>query len=522
MKNIPNVSQEAGCLANAAADKLHTHIYPESISIANDVVFAMVRDGTEKQLIVIADNAQKISDFAGVGHNMSLENTAVNIAICPLTHANALAVRKHLPFTAPITTGMQKTIGMGDRLGIATPGHVLAVKNSAMKPVFALQSIREMTRTKRTPDEVIDAACWGVLQAGYREGYGADADHLKNTKDIDVCFDSGYKYYTVDPGDHVDASADDVSADELAEKFAGLPWNALETRPTECLARYARDDIKLKASDGDFELPISREDVLRAAVKYGKAIVHVVTMYRHLQRLSGAGAFDYEISVDETATPTSVAEHYFVAAELKRLQVNWCSLAPRFVGDFEKGVDYIGDMDYFRSEFARHVAVAQHLGPYKMSLHSGSDKFRIYPTVAELAGDMVYLKTAGTSYLEALRSLTQVDPDLFLEILDFARQHYLQDKMTYHVSADLQKAVNPHNIDRDNPNDPGKNNLSAVLDQFDTRQVCHVTFGSVLTAESQNNGILFRDRILKSLKSDEKVYYQNLQDHLGKHIAPFR
>jgi hypothetical protein len=136
-------------------------------------------------------------------------------------------------------------------------------------------------------------------------------------------------------------------------------------------------------------------------------------MYRYIAGRLGKGRFEFEVSVDETEMPTSPEEHWYIAGELKRLGVRWVSLAPRFVGRFEKGVDYIGDPGVFAAEFARHVAIAQALGPYKISLHSGSDKLTVYPIVAQLSRGLVHVKTAGTSYLEALRTVAQVDPAFF-------------------------------------------------------------------------------------------------------------
>ena len=126
---------------------------------------------------------------------------------------------------------------------------------------------------------------------------------------------------------------------------------------------------------------------------------------RHLVQAAGTRPFELEVSVDETDQPTSHAEHIYIASELKRLGVNWVSLAPRYVGRFEKGVDYIGDLAAFETDFAGHAAIARQFGPYKLSLHSGSDKFSIYPIAARLTGGLVHLKTAGTSYLEALRTI---------------------------------------------------------------------------------------------------------------------
>ena len=142
------------------------------------------------------------------------------------------------------------------------------------------------------------------------------------------------------------------------------------------------------------------EAVLRAAAKYGRAVAHTVRLYRRIERTMDGRGFDFEMSVDETDSPTSLAEHVFIASELRRLKVRWVSLAPRYVGTFEKGVDYIGNLPEFEASLTGHAAVARAYGPYKLSLHSGSDKFSIYPIASRLAGDRVHLKTAGTSYLE--------------------------------------------------------------------------------------------------------------------------
>ena len=98
------------------------------------------------------------------------------------------------------------------------------------------------------------------------------------------------------------------------------------------------------ALDG-LTLDLNEADVLRAAVKYGAAVVHSVMMAREIARPARRRPLDLEISVDETATTTSHVEHVYIAHELKRLGIAFVSLAPRFVGRFEKGVDYIGDLE---------------------------------------------------------------------------------------------------------------------------------------------------------------------------------
>jgi hypothetical protein len=212
-----------------------------------------------------------------------------------------------------------------------------------------------------------------------------------------------------------------------------------------------------------------------------------------------------EVSVDETETPTSPEEHLFIAAELKRLGVEWVSLAPRYVGGFEKGTDYIGDLDTFDRELAKHAAIARFLGPYKLSIHSGSDKFSVYPLFARHAGELVHLKTAGTSYLEAVRAIGGVDPAFFRDILALALERYDTDRATYHVSAERDRVPDPYGLADDQ--------LAAVLDTFDGREVLHVTFGSILDAYGQ--------RLLETLNRYEEAHYAALEAHFERHLAPF-
>jgi len=499
----------AGLLA-AAAD---LEVYPSSITGCDKVIYFLARSRYDKHLGLAYDATHPppaAEDFEGTTEVRQLEDIEVAIKLCPYSHDNAEAIRRYLPFTAPRCLGVVPSFGLGDRLGLATPGHIRAVRGSGLHPLFAQQSIREMTRTGRTPEDVLDDATWGVLQEGYRDGFGADADHLKSIEDINACA-AGFTLFTIDPGEHVDDAAEGASADQLAKKLRDLPWDALESSPTDCRAAYLSK--KFSVSD-DLTLELGEEGLMRAAAKYGAAIAHTARLYRHLAERKGAEPFELEMSVDETATPTSPFEHYFVAGELKRLGVKWVGLAPRFVGEFEKGVDFKGDLSAFEESFAQHVAIARALGPYKLSIHSGSDKFSIYPIAARLAGDLVHVKTAGTSYLEALRVAATVAPELFREILDFACEHYEQDRASYHVSADLARVPRAaHHKDSE---------LAQLLEQPDARQVLHVTYGSVLTAKKPDGGYRFRERLLQTLRDNEEVHLRMLARHLGRHIEPFK
>jgi hypothetical protein len=483
-------------------------LVPASLVTQPEGQFALRVRGSERDLVIAASGAANwLDQFEGE----RLESNGRTLVIGPRSPRNASALRKHLPWLVPAPLGLRTSAGLGDRLGLATPGHIRAVRavGGRIAPVFAQQSIREMTRTGRSPQGVMDDALWGVFGEGWRDGFGADADHLKTTADIDACVAAGFTFFTIDPGEWVDGAADRASTREVDAAIDRLPWDVLEASRASVFRRFADRTFDID----DFAVQLDAETLARAAAKYGRAVAHVVRMYRHLVAVMADRPFELEVSVDETDTPTTHAQHYYIAAELTRLSVAWVSLAPRFVGRFEKGVDYIGDLAEFERDVARHAAIARELGPYKLSLHSGSDKFSIYPIAARHTRGLVHLKTAGTSYLEALRTVASADPRLFREIYAFAREHYERDRATYHVSAALSRAPAA--------DAPSATDLAGLLDQFDAREILHVTFGSVLTDTISGGERRFYGRVMEVLHSHPDAYAANLEAHFIRHLRPF-
>ena len=471
-------------------DHSSTNVYPDSVVLHDETTYSLVKNRSlsAKQLVVKGD----LSGFIG---QISADNTQIT---CSLTPENAATIRQRLPWLNAVPLDLKTSAGMGDRLGLATPGHVAAVKGTGIAPIFAQQSVRENVRTGRKPQEVMDDAMWGVFQSGWQEPWGADADHLKLPEYLDEFASAGYTFFTVDPGDHVDQAADNASLSALRESAKSLPWDRLKTTAKDMVKSFTSQNYNLEG----ISLAFDEETILRAAVKYGRAVAHSYLMFQGLKAIHGTRPFDFEVSVDETATPTSIPEHFYIAHELKRLGVHWISLAPRFVGRFEKGVDYIGDLSELDRTIGQHAAIMRSFGSYKLSLHSGSDKFSVYPIAAKHTRGLVHLKTAGTSYLEALRVIASVDSQLFMKIYEFARNRYETDRASYHVSAELAKT----------PSHPGIEDLPKLLDQFDARQVLHVTFGSVLDH--------FRKELYEVLRTNEEDYYLVLKKHFRKHLNP--
>jgi len=417
-----------------------------------------------------------------------------------LTTENAAILRDLFPWLNPVplepeapTATRRTSFGFGDRLGLATSGHIQALRaaspSSAIAPIFAQQSVRENTRTGRTPQQVMDDALWGVFQEGWRLPWGADADHLKQPGDLPPFIAAGYTFFTIDPGEYVDSAADRDSQEALQAKIAAQPWQEILPREESSSPSNLAQEFQSFCAANNLECAGDELALatLRAQAKYGGAVIHIVHMFRALQILK-PGLFDFEASVDETATPTSILEHYYIASQLKRFGVRFTSLAPRLPGQFNKGVDYIGDLAVLEAEIEKHVAVMRHVGGYKLSLHSRSDKFSVYPILARHAGSAVHVKTAGTSYLEALRVAAQLDPPFFRQLLELARQRYATDRQSYHVAAEQERLPAPAAI-------PDAS-LPGLLDDFHVRQALHVTFGSALAY----------DRVLVS--------------HFKRHLAP--
>jgi hypothetical protein len=415
-----------------------------------------------------------------------------------------------------VTLGLSPSFGFGDRIGLATPGHVAAMdrSGSGIEPIFPQQSIREMARTVRTPEQVMGDALKGAKAAGWSGKIGADADHLKTRQDVDVTAAVGFTFFTIDPSGHVDAHADDHDEVTLRQKYAEIMDDV------GWLDRYRGKSIGLATGT---TVDIDELACLRAGVKYGRAINNAIALARHIQEVhEGEGRdFEIELSVDETEQPTTLAEHYIIADRCLSEGMKLVSLAPRYIGDFEKGVDYKGDVEALEKSLRDHAAIAEMLGPYKLSLHSGSDKLSMYPALARATKGKFHVKTAGTSYLEALRVVAIHDEPLFRRIIDFARGRYETDKATYHVSATLDSAppasevFDATELERlylerwaDVPNGLG---FTAP-----GRQILHCTFGSTLTDPTLG------PEVKGVLERHVDTYTEVLADHFARHLEALK
>jgi len=468
-----------------------TRIYRRSLHAREGILSFIAAIGREKCLYQAAEKS-----FTSVFQGTRIAVGGISLHKAPFTPENAGHLHEAFPFTAPISLrGRKTTIGCGDRLGLATPGHIRAVAPYDASPVLAQQSMRELILTGRDYSGIVSDTSFLVFQEGFESGYGADGDHLKTIKDIDVALAAGMPMITLDLTEVMNPLPGSWSSAKVDEEFARLDA-ATRKHVTET---YAGRTFDLAGCS----VTVEAAEAKRCALMYGKALDFSRDVDRHLKEKRG-NRYDLEISIDETTTPTLPAHHLFIANELLRRDVAVSSLAPRFIGEFQKGIDYIGDVGEFERQFTVHCAIARALGGYKVSIHSGSDKFAVYPAIGTHTGMRVHLKTAGTSWLEAVRVIARVNPVLFRTMLSAAYDAFPAASKLYHITANIGAIPAAETVQ--------DANLESYLDASDSRQLLHITYGGLL------NDPRIRGGFFTTLADNEELHYDMVAKHIGKHI----
>lgn len=472
--------------------------YFTSLCSQSGLFYVLIRTGDNKKLAIIGEKEALLKDpFIGkiFDHTPSLK-------LCDLSPENTLCLMELFPFTKPVSLlNYPATIGAGDRLGLATPGHIRAVRKFKARPVFAQQSVRENGRTKRNFKEVIADAAWSVFQENYCNGYGADGDHLKSLDEVRLALDAGVSMITLDLSEKLNFEALSMPNEAVERRFR----EEVDPGDAKVLLHLLLDkEFTFRGASGELSIRFSEEEVKKNVLLFHQAIDFSEEVYQLIMKRTGRkNLIDFEISVDEIPFPTPPETHLFLMIVLRHRGVRIESLAPRFIGEFQKGIDYRGEVQAFRKQFYHHTLIAQHYGNYKLSIHSGSDKFSIFPHVGEIAGGKVHLKTAGTSWLEAVRLIALKAPSLFKEMVRTALSAFKEASKLYHVTTDLSRVPKPENLD--------DQRLSELLDEENSRQLLHITYGFLLNSPS-------RGAFFKTLIEHEEDYWSLLEHHIEKHL----
>jgi hypothetical protein len=305
------------------------------------------------------------------------------------------------------------SFGIGDRFAHQAKAQLRACmlaseRGAEVIPVWN-KSHREHTTVGSEPASVRTAADAAVRELGWKRPYHVDADHIR--LETVGGFLSSSDFYTIDVADAIGRPADAAAVQAFAEHHPDL------SRGLEI------------AGIGE-PFSISRPDIERIAGKYLRAVQEAGKIYRHIAAAKGEGRFITEVSMDETDRPQTPPELLVILAALADEGVPLQTIAPKFTGRFNKGVDYVGDLVQFEKELQQDLAViAFAVRKYglpanlKLSVHSGSDKFSIYAPIRQALarfGAGVHLKTAGTTWLEEVIGLAEAGG----EGLDLAKEIY--------------------------------------------------------------------------------------------------
>ena len=331
------------------------------------------------------------------------------------------------------------TIGVGDRFAHQAKAQLQAFQRAAAQGVAVVpvwnKSNREHSFIGSEPQSVFAAAQAAVKALGWTQGWHVDADHIR-LETVDrflACSD----FFTIDV------------ADSIGKPAAAAEVAAFVTRHPELVGT-----VSIAGVSAPFTT--TRADVERVAAKYLLAVQDAGKIYRYIAGKKGEANIIAEVSMDETDAPQTPPELLIILAALADEKVRAQTIAPKFTGRFNKGVDYVGDLAQFEREFNDDLAVIAHAvaryglpANLKLSVHSGSDKFSLYPIIRRAlarTGAGVHLKTAGTTWLEELIGLAEAGGDglaLAKEIYAYALAHVDELCAPYASVIDIDRAKLP-------------------------------------------------------------------------------
>ena len=371
------------------------------------------------------------------------------------------------------------------------------------------KSNREHSIIKSKPDDVRAEADAAVAALGFTGSYYVDADHI-GLKTVDAFIPSS-DFFTLDVADFTGKAADP----EGVEAFL------------RAVRRYI-GSLSIPGIERPFDL--TEKTVRGAAAKFLLAVQEAGRIYRHVEERKGRESFVTEISVDETDTPQSPVELFLILAMIAEERIPIQTIAPKFTGRFNKGVDYVGDLAQFEKEFEddlsvisfaiREFGLAETL---KLSVHSGSDKFSIYPIIKRQIKKHdggLHVKTAGTTWLEEVIGLAESGNEgleFVKEVYAQAREHYAELVAPYSsvIDIDQDKLPNPKSVmgwSSREYTDALRHVESSPQYNPNFRQLLHVGF-KVAAGLGQ--------RFTGALEANEEIVGRNVtQNLLERHLQP--
>jgi len=474
-------------------------IYPNSFHFeGNNLIYFLVKNSQKKFLGIcgIKNNLSKAGFSDTVEKDIILENNDLIIRLYSKNRGNFIKLVNNIPVLLPSPLNKNTSFGFGDRLGLATPGHIRVInKYKNILPVFAQQSVRELNKTNRNFKNVIEDAVWNIFQEGYNGKWGADADHLKDKKYFKDAIDAGFTMFTLDTSDVLNEKVLSMSSSDI---------NNCYDLDSEFIKDIRKRYVGKKYKVGDYSIIFDEDNITRIGLIYGKALDFTLEIFNFLKE--NVNSFDYEISFDETNSITTPEAHFFIASELNRRNIKFSSLALKFPGKFEKGIDYLGDLEEFEKSIKIHGEITKEIGNYKLSLHSGSDKFSIYSAFFKYTDGIFHIKTSGTSWLEALHVVSICNPKLFRKVYEIAAENFEENKKAY--SMNLNYMDIPKSLDN-----LADKELKDIVYNKIIRQPLHIAYGQILEEKGEE--------IYNLIFNNEELHNSFVENYLKKHFKTF-
>jgi len=405
------------------------------------------------------------------------------------------------------------SIGIGDRFAHQGKAQLDALIKAKEQGVFIVpvwnKSYREHAIIKSVPGDTRNEADESVNACGWKDAYYVDADHI-GLKNVDDFMESS-NFFTLDVADFISEAPDGKDLQEFINKQD----------------KYIRM-LDIPGIDESFQIRV--EIIEKTAHKFLYAIKEAGKIYRHIESVKGKEAFVTEVSVDESNEPQTPIELFFILSAVAEEGIPAQTIAPKFTGRFNKGVDYVGDLQQFTKEFEEDIAIINFAikefslpANLKLSVHSGSDKFSIYPPIREALQKFdagLHLKTAGTTWLEELVGLAVAGGDG----LDIAKEVYKKAYLRFDelckpyaavIDINKDRLPSPKAVDRWDEETYAatlRHDQKCELYNSDFRQLLHI--GYKIAAEMGS-------RYLDGLVKHEKVIAENVTENIyERHLKP--
>lgn len=422
-----------------------------------------------------------------------------------------LTEKDYLPERVILLELERFSFGVGDRFAHQAKAQLRAFQLLAndgidVVPVWN-KSNREHSFIGSEPRSVREAAEAAVEELGWKRPWHVDADHIR-LETVDRFLEPS-DFFTIDVADSIGQSAPDADVRTFVSRHQNLVG-------------------ELMLPEMAHPLQLGQEELIAVARKYLGAVTRAGEIYRYIASRKGEENFIAEVSMDETDAPQTPLELLIILVAMADQKIALQTIAPKFTGRFNKGVDYVGDLTQFAKEFHDDLAVIAYVvreyglpRNLKLSVHSGSDKFSLYPIIRSALGATagLHIKTAGTTWLEELIGLCEAGDDglaLAREIYAYALAHVDELCAPYASVIDIDRHQLPSEREVDSWNGP---RFAAALRHIPThpafnshmRQLLHVSFKVAAAAGTRYTDLLKAHADVVAAEVTENIYLRHMR-----------